>query len=180
MNTVALPSAAALLTQARQCDCLLDVLRSELNSDDELPRGAELIGIADDLAAVLYRAFWDTPCGGSSAFKPEAVLDLSGAVGRLWAATSSMRATASQALALPECEQRSHLHCQLGWMQALASDVATGFVQQMQEAIDADEPPRPRVEVGARDSSAGASQVARLVSSSMDRDGSSLAAAACG
>ncbi|MFD1069947.1 hypothetical protein ACFQ2D_08380 [Luteimonas composti] len=176
MNAAAhIPTARDVLTQARRCAGLIDVLRAEIEQEIG-PREAELIGLADDLAARLYRVFWATPGGGEPSFTGEAVLKLSGLAGRLRATTYAMHE-----MAVRSAQPGEALHDDpdglLGWMQCVADDLASEIVAGIEQAIEGNEPPRPRVEVGARNSGAAASQVARLVGSSMDRHGSSLAAA---
>lgn len=57
------PTPAAVLTRARQCACLLDVLRHDLNGAGITQREASLIELADDLASGLFRTFWELPIG---------------------------------------------------------------------------------------------------------------------
>ena len=118
------------LTRARQCDSLLDVLRTELNRIDIEVREAELIELAHDLASGLYLSFWgDSQIG---AFPEET--EASGLVGKLQAATRAMVDAVGMASREPDENLRREHSSNVGWLQYIASDILEELVPMLERA----------------------------------------------
>lgn len=136
MNT---PSAADVLKLARQCNCLLDVLRTELNDAEIDQREAELIGLAADVAARVFVIFWTMPMRPGFGEAAD-TFELSGAAGKLRAVTAAMCDAVSRVHASAAEHERRELGEHIGWLQYLASDVAGHLVGEIEQAIAAASP----------------------------------------
>ncbi|MCW5568191.1 MAG: hypothetical protein KIS84_08180 [Dokdonella sp.] len=132
------------LTRARQCDSLLDVLRTELNGIDIEVREAELIALAHDLASDLYLSFW----GDSQIGAFPGGIEASSLVGKLQAATRAMVDTVDMVSREPDENQRRGHSTNVGWLQYIASDILEELVPLLERAASSATGPQFEPPVG--------------------------------
>lgn len=130
---VATPACMAAYRVAQQCHHLLDVLLERMG-DAEVKQGQSvLLGLAHELSNRLYEIFWCTDFKRQAFNSHPAESALSGLAGRLNAACKAM----ADAGSMPRNGDT------VGWLHAIAYDLASDLVDSIEEALDGSIPPSP-------------------------------------
>lgn len=126
MNTRSNLPLSAILKEARQLAALTSIIRDQFGGLTIDSREVELVGLADDIASVIFDHFRQSPTSGAAGAAY-------GTSGKLEAVMASIVHANSCAKLTTNEDELGALAGRIGWLQLTAGDMAEELAQQIEQ-----------------------------------------------